>query len=107
MRRHLAGRLIICIFTVTSHAKEKAARNAKAYEAQASAEVAVETTEGQPAEHHYAGAYVAPAASLFKQAQEQSIGGIMDDQPTAAWTAMTLRMWCASSSASTSPAFPW
>ena len=73
--------LIICIFTVTSRAKEKAARNAKAYEAQASAEVAVETTEGQPAEHHYAGAYVAPAASLFKQAQEQSIGGIMDDQP--------------------------
>lgn len=80
MRRHLAGRLIICIFTVTSRAKEKAARNAKAYEAQASAEVAAETTEGQPAEHHYAGAYVAPAASLFKQAQEQSIGGIMDDQ---------------------------
>ena len=75
MRRHLAGRLIICIFTVTSRAKEKAARNAKAYEAQTSAEVAVETTEGQPAEHHYAGAYVAPAASLFKQAQEQSIGG--------------------------------
>ena len=73
--------LIICIFTVTSRAKEKAARNAKAYEAQASAEVAAETTEGQPAEHHYAGAYVAPAASLFKQAQEQSIGGIMDDQP--------------------------
>lgn len=28
-----------------------------------------------------AGAYVAPAASLFKQAREQSIGGIMDDQP--------------------------
>ena len=73
--------LIICIFTVTSRAKEKAARNAKASEAQASAEVAAETTEGQPAEHHYAGAYVAPAASLFKQAQEQSIGGIMDDQP--------------------------
>ena len=73
--------LIICIFTVTSRAKEKAARNAKAYEAQASAEVAAETTEGQPAEHHYAGAYVAPASSLFKQAQEQSIGGIMDDQP--------------------------
>lgn len=55
--------LIVCIFTVASRAKEKAARNAKAYEAQASAEVAVETTEGQPAEHHYAGAYVAPAAS--------------------------------------------
>lgn len=73
--------LIICIFTVTSRAKEKATRNAEAYEAQASAEVAAETTEGQPAEHHYAGAYVAPAASLFKQAQEQSIGGIMDDQP--------------------------
>ena len=73
--------LIICIFTVTSRAKEKAARNAKASEAQASAEVAAETTEGQPAEHHYAGAYVAPAASLFKQTQEQSIGGIMDDQP--------------------------
>ncbi len=52
--------LIICIFTVTSRAKEKAARNAKASEAQASAEVAAETTEGQPAEHHYAGAYVAP-----------------------------------------------
>ena len=68
--------LIICIFTVTSRAKEKAARNAKTSEAQASAEVAAETTEGQPA-----GAYVAPAASLFKQAQEQSIGGIMDDQP--------------------------
>ena len=61
--------------------KEKDARNAKASEAQSSAEVAAETTEGQPAEHHYAGAYVAPAASLFKQAQEQSIGGIMDDQP--------------------------
>ena len=73
--------LIICIFTVTSRAKEKAARNAKASEAQASAEVAAEPTEGQPAEHHYAGAYVAPAASLFKQAQEQSIGEIMDDQP--------------------------
>ena len=73
--------LIICIFTVTSRAKEKAARNAKAYEAQASAEVAAETTEGQPAEHHYAGAYVAPASSLFKQTQEQSIGGIMDDHP--------------------------
>ena len=40
--------LIICIFTVTSRAKEKAARNAKAYEAQASAEVAVETTEASP-----------------------------------------------------------
>ena len=50
--------LIICIFTVTSRAKEKAARNAEAYEAQASAEVAAETTEGQPVEHHYAGAYV-------------------------------------------------
>ena len=73
--------LIICIFTVTSRAKEKAARNAKAYEAQASAEVAAETTEGQPAEHHYAGAYVAPASSLFKQTQEQSISGIMDDHP--------------------------
>ena len=70
--------LNICIFTVTSRAKEKAARNAKASAAQASAEVAAETTEGQPAEHHYAGAYVAPAA---KQAQDQSIGGIMDDQP--------------------------
>lgn len=34
VRRHLCwSALIICIFTVTSRAKEKAARNAKAYEA--------------------------------------------------------------------------
>ena len=48
-----------------------------------------------------------PPPPLFKQGLEQSIGGIMDDQPSTATLDSDDIMWCASSSASTSPAFPW